>query len=200
MHRAHKRRAMKHTPAQCTTLTCAQPDDQHWNATHAALLWLPRAAHAPSRGRCHVHHSLHQRAGDSTAVPKGPVVTWATTSMATIRSLGHLLRHTTPPNWTPPPTHTRSPSRLRTGTQQLLFASSPREGGTGPQAVHCTAGAARPACTTTACGGLNHDTRTPHAGGARDSGSTMRPARCQATPCPTNAAAATAQQGRGQCY
>ena len=112
MHRAHKRRAMKHTPAQCTTLTCAQRDDQHWNATHAALLWLPRAAHAPSRGRCHVHHSLHQRAGDSTAVPKGPVVTWATTSMATIRSLGHLLRHTTPPNWTPPPTHTHIRRRV----------------------------------------------------------------------------------------
>ena len=97
MHRAHKRRAMKHTPAQCTALMCAQPDGQHWNATHAAFLWLPRAAHAPSRGRYHVHHSLHQRAGDSTAVPKGPVVTWATTRMATIRSLGHLLRHTTPP-------------------------------------------------------------------------------------------------------
>ena len=97
-------------------------------------------------------------------------------------------------------THTHSPSRLRTGTQQLLFASSPREGGTGPKPCIDTAGAARPACTTTACGGLNHDTRTPHAGGARDSGSTMRPARCQATPCPTNAAAATAQQGRGQCY
>ena len=74
------------------------------------------------------------------------------------------------------------------------------EGGTGPKPCIDTAGAARPACTTTACGGLNHDTRTPHAGGARDSGSTMRPARCQATPCPTNAAAATAQQGRGQCY
>jgi len=199
MHRAHKRRAMKHTPAQCTTLTCAQPGGQHWNATHAALLWLPRAAHAPSRGRYHVHHSLHQRAGDSTAVPKGPVVTWATTSMATIRSLGHLLRHTTPPTGRRHP-HTRSPSRLRTGTQQLLFASSPREGGTGPKPCIDTAGAARPACTTTACGGPNHDTRTPHAGGAWDSRSTMRPARCQATPCPTHAAAATAQQGRGQCY
>ena len=77
----------------------------------------------------------------------------------------------------------------------------PREGGTGPKPCIDTAGAARPACTTTACGGLNHDTRTPHAGGARDNGSTMRPARCQATPCPTNAAAATAaQQGREQCY
>ena len=77
--------------------------------------------------------------------------------------------HGTTPNWTLPPTHTRSPWRLRTGTQQLLFASSPREGGTGPKPCIDTAGAARPACTTTACGGLNHDTRTPHAGGARDS-------------------------------
>ena len=61
--------------------------------------------------------------------------------------------HGTTPNWTPPPTHTHSPSRLRTGTQQLLFASSPREGGTGPKPCIDTAGAARPACTTTACGG-----------------------------------------------
>ena len=61
--------------------------------------------------------------------------------------------HGTTPNWTLPPTHTRSPWRLRTGTQQLLFASSPREGGTGPKPCIDTAGAARPACTTTACGG-----------------------------------------------
>ena len=34
-----------------------------------------------------------------------------------------------------------------------MFASSPREGGTGPKPCIDTAGAARPACTTTACGG-----------------------------------------------
>ena len=188
MHRAHKRRAMKHTPAQCTTLTCAQPGGQHWNATHAALLWLPRAAHAPSRGRYHVHHSLHQRAGDSTAVPKGPVVTWATTSMATIRSLGHLLRHTTPPTGRRHP-HTHVRRRVFGQVPSSCCSPPPPvKAGRAPKPCIDTAGAARPACTTTACGGLNHDTRTPHAGGARDSRSTMRPARCQATPCPTNAA------------
>ena len=64
----------------------------------------------------------------------------------------------------------------------------PVKAGRAPKPCIDAAGAARPACTTTACGGPNHDTRTPHAGGARDSRSTMRPARCQATPCPTNAA------------
>jgi hypothetical protein len=86
-------------------------------------------------------------------------------------------------------THTHV--RRRVFGQVLSSCCSPPppvKAGRAPKPCIDTAGAARPACTTTACGGLNHDTRTPHAGGARDSRSTMRPARCQATPCPTNAA------------
>ena len=105
------------------------------------------------------------------------------------------------PNWTPPPTHTHVRRRVFGQVPSSCCSPPPPvKAGRAPKPCIDTAGAARPACTTTACGGLNHDTRTPHAGGARDSGSTMRPARCQATPCPTHAAAATAQQGRGQCY
>jgi hypothetical protein len=98
-------------------------------------------------------------------------------------------RHTTPPNWTPPPTHTHVRRRVFGQVPSSCCSPPPPvKAGRAPKPCIDAAGAARPACTTTACGGPNHDTRTPHAGGAWDSRSTMRPARCQATPCPTNAA------------